>query len=73
MPFSIEKECKRTKLFSLCWSEKVLTRYYKYTKTYITPLDEGLSWHAKNRITGRLRERPAFQDIVLDIIGLMTN
>jgi hypothetical protein len=31
--------------------------------TYITPLEEGLVGHAKNRMHGRYRERPAFHDM----------
>ncbi len=34
------------------------------TATYITPFEEGLSGQAKTRRAGRLRERPAFHDIV---------
>ena len=32
--------------------------------SYRTPSDDGLSGHAKNRIAGKYRESPAFQDIV---------
>jgi hypothetical protein len=32
--------------------------------TYMTPLEDGLLGHAKNRRHGRYRERPAFHDIL---------
>lgn len=37
--------------------------------TYMTPFDEGLFGHAKKRSTGRLRDKPALQDMIIERIS----
>jgi hypothetical protein len=38
--------------------------HVRHPNTYRTPIDDGLSGHAKNRIAGRYLDSPAFHDIV---------
>ena len=45
----------------------VNTIYY----THRTPFDDGLSGHAKNRIAGKYRDSPAFQDMVVVLCCLL--
>ena len=35
------------------------------TETYRTPIDDELSGQAKNRIAGKYRDNPAFQDMMM--------
>jgi hypothetical protein len=40
-------------------------RLVRFSVTYRTPIDDGLCGHAKKRIAGKYRDKPAFHDIVL--------
>jgi hypothetical protein len=39
--------------------------HFTSLRTYRTPIDDGLSGQAKNRIAGKYRDNPAFQDMMM--------